>query len=95
MFTQRRTEYTLEIYGPRNQVWRPAHGIHGDVLKEAIKLAEQGQSTLAIDRASDFWIAQYGHMHDISFRVRCSIEEIHAHSLKGFKDELSTADVSG
>ncbi len=60
------TTRTLEINGPRGQVWRPAQH---DRYAEARALTEAGRSYEALLTAQDAYIAQYGNMHGVEFRV--------------------------
>lgn len=87
MFSLAKTEHTLEIAGPRKQGWRPAGSAHGELLREAVTLASLGRIAEAIERAEDLWIAQHGHMHGVSFRVRQTCETFHAKSLRSVQEE--------
>ncbi len=82
MFSVRKSEFTLEIAGPRGQGWRPAASTHFEVLGKAVQAAQQGKVQEAIATAEDLWIKQYGEMHGIRFRVHATEDVVHANNLE-------------
>jgi len=60
------TSKTLEIHGPRGQIWRPASG---DIFDQARQLTEVGRTYEALLTAQDAYIAKHGDMHEVDFRV--------------------------
>ncbi len=62
--------HVLEIFGPRNQAFRPVSWDYNPELKEAVRLAWDGQLNEAISAAQDAYITHHGNMHGVRFRVR-------------------------
>jgi len=67
------TTHTLEIAGPRGQIWRP---VSDKNFAAAARLAEQQSFTGAIQLAEDAYIAAHGDMHGVAFRVRSVSETL-------------------
>jgi hypothetical protein len=60
------TNCTLEQSGPRGLAWHP---IDGELFREAVHIARAGRSYEALLLAQDTYIAKYGDMHGVDFRV--------------------------
>lgn len=60
------TSQTLEMNGPRGQVWRPA--LH-DMFQAARELTAAGRTYEALLCAQDVYISANGNMHGVEFRV--------------------------
>lgn len=69
-------QFVLEIAGPNVNGWRAVLAEHESCLQEAKRLAEHGEVSRALMTAQDAWVATHGHMRDVDFRVRLSIETI-------------------
>lgn len=66
-----KTEHTLQIAGPRRQVWRRA----GPEFAEANALLSTSFER-AIALAEDLYIARFGSMHGVAFRVLTKTETL-------------------
>jgi hypothetical protein len=82
VYAVKKSEFTLEIAGPRGQGWRPAGSTHFEVLKPAIQSAQNGQVQQSLTKAEDLWIKNHGDMHNVRFRVRVTEETVHARNLE-------------
>jgi hypothetical protein len=60
------TSQTLEMSGPRGQIWRPAIG---DVFINANTLVAAGRTYEGLLAAQDAYVATHGDMHGVDFRV--------------------------
>lgn len=60
------TSATLEMNGPRGQVWRPA--VH-DIFQGARELTAAGRTYEALLCAQDAYVSAHGDMHGVEFRV--------------------------
>ena len=58
--------HRLEIYGPRNQGWRPVDSYE---YREASSLAREGSIEKALSMAEETRIKEHGHMRGVAFRV--------------------------
>lgn len=67
------TSHVLEIYGPRNQAFRPVSTDIYPELKQAQCLAWDGLIMGAICAAQEAYIAKHGEMHGIRFRVTTKV----------------------
>lgn len=72
------THHDLEIAGPRRQIWRGTSVY--DELASARRLAYEGQTIAAIEKAQDIWIEKNGHMRDVAFRVVTTSRTITTHA---------------
>lgn len=60
------TSQTLEMNGPRGQVWRPALP---EMFQAARELAAAGRTYEALLCAQDAYVSANGNMHGVEFRV--------------------------
>lgn len=64
--------HTLEIAGPRGQIWRPATDKH---FAGAIQMSQQDNPVGALEAAQEAYVAAHGNMHGVSFRIR-TVKEV-------------------
>jgi hypothetical protein len=60
------TSQTLEMSGPRGQIWRPAQG---DIFTFALSLVAAGRTYEGLMAAQDAYVSAKGDMHGVDFRV--------------------------